>query len=172
MRTDITKKEYSKRYREANKEHINEYNKKYQRNNKKHLKEYRRKYYKTSNGRKTIHKGMLKRNGRMNEVIHNFNYHEWWEKVLETEGICPECKEDVGIYQLTMDHIIPISKAPKGFIYTIEGIKPLCKLCNSSKGNSNDEYDLMVEAIDTTVNDFVEGKNLGEILKRIGGVIK
>ena len=52
----------------------------------------------------------------------------------ETNGICQLCKKYVGDENLTLDYIIPISKAPKGFIYAINDVQPLCKTCNSSKG--------------------------------------
>ena len=54
---------------------------------------------------------------------------------MNTSGICPECNSFIGIENLTLDHIIPISKVPVGFIYTINDVQPLCKGCNSSKGN-------------------------------------
>ncbi|HIJ99259.1 TPA: HNH endonuclease, partial [archaeon] len=39
------------------------------------------------------------------------------------------------IEKLGYDHIIPLSKAPSGFVYTIDDIQPLCNPCNASKGN-------------------------------------
>ena len=39
-------------------------------------------------------------------------------------------------YGLSLDHNPPISKAPIGFIYTIDNVQPMCKSCNSSKGAS------------------------------------
>ncbi len=167
-------KERIKNYRKANKEHT----KKYQESIKEHLKEYRKEYlqrpevielrkeyYHSPNGKKSRRKGMLKRIERMDKIIHDFDFCDWWDKVLETEGICPACRKDIGIHKLTMDHIVPVSKASKGFTYTIKDITPLCKSCNSSKGNSTDEYDLMIKSTDTTMSDFVEGKYLGEILE-------
>lgn len=60
---------------------------------------------------------------------------EWNKKLDDTQGICPICKKFIGKDKLTLDHIIPISKAEEGFEYTINGIQPLCKSCNSSKGD-------------------------------------
>jgi 5-methylcytosine-specific restriction endonuclease McrA len=60
---------------------------------------------------------------------------EWLLKLDKTKGICPNCKTFVGKNKLEIDHIIPISKAPRGFIYTINDIQPLCRSCNASKGN-------------------------------------
>ncbi len=165
-------KERIKEYQESNKEHLKKYRKGYYQRpgNKKHHNEYCSKYqkdnYYTSEGKKRRRRGMLKRTERINKIEHNFSFYDWWEKVLETKGVCPECKENVGVYKLTMDHIMPVSKAPEGFIYTLEGVKPLCKPCNSSKGSSDDEYDLIPGAADTTLK---EPEGISEILERIGG---
>ncbi len=158
-------KKHNKEYYKNNKKYHSQACKKWQEANTEHLQEYRRKYYSTPNGKKARCNGMLKRKERIDKIIHDFSFYEWWEKVLETKGVCPECKENVGVYKLTMDHIMPVSKAPEGFIYTLEGVKPLCKPCNSSKSNSNDEYDLMPGALDTTLK---EPEGISEILERIG----
>ena len=72
---------------------------------------------------------------KINKIIQNFTKEEWGKLVDSTKGICPNCDQtyEEG-YGLTMDHTPPISKAPEGFIYTIQDIKPLCRSCNSSKG--------------------------------------
>ena len=134
------------------KEYMKEYNQKPE------VIEHMKEYYHSPNGKKSRRKGMLKRLERMDGVIHDFTFYEWQEKVLETKGICPECKENVGINKLTLDHIVPVSKAPEGFTYTIKDVTPLCKSCNSSKSNSGDHN------LNTTMENFVEGKYLGEVL--------
>ena len=71
------------------------------------------------------------------ELEHNYTKEEWKEKVEQTKGVCPgyKCKSHfVGIENLTLDHIIAISKAEKGFIYSIDDVQPLCSKCNSRKG--------------------------------------
>jgi len=40
----------------------------------------------------------------------------------------------VGIEEITMDHIFPISKAEFNLIYTLDDVQALCRKCNSSKG--------------------------------------
>ena len=69
------------------------------------------------------------------QFIHLFSQDEWIKKIEATKGFCPLCGIEVGIEKLTLDHIIPLSKAPKGFIYTIDSVQPLCARCNSKKGN-------------------------------------
>ena len=70
-------------------------------------------------------------------IHHNFSLKEWFEKVEETNGKCPLCEQDyskVWPYTSTMDHIIPVSKVPDGFIYNIDDVQPMCHSCNASKG--------------------------------------
>lgn len=76
-----------------------------------------------------------KRKLRKKQLRENFNQKEWNEKILKTKGVCPKCKKYVGIGEITCDHIIPISRVISGFVYTIEDVQPLCRSCNSSKGN-------------------------------------
>lgn len=74
---------------------------------------------------------------RLNEkkVFHNFTPKQWEEKLEKTEGFCLRCKNYIGIMELTLDHIIPLSKVYEGFIYTIHDVQPLCFLCNARKVN-------------------------------------
>jgi 5-methylcytosine-specific restriction endonuclease McrA len=45
------------------------------------------------------------------------------------------CNENVGIEKLTLDHIIPLTKAPKNYVYDINNVQPLCARCNSKKSD-------------------------------------
>ena len=57
-------------------------------------------------------------------------------KNLNPNGTCPECKKITSEGNpMCLDHIIPISKAPKGMVYKIDDVQPLCRQCNSSKGD-------------------------------------
>lgn len=80
------------------------------------------------------HNESLMRRARLNNVSHNFTYDEWLDRVEMTNGICPICNKFVGKENMTLDHIIPISKVESGYIYTIDDVQPLCKSCNCSKG--------------------------------------
>jgi 5-methylcytosine-specific restriction endonuclease McrA len=102
-------------------------NKKYYDNNKEKIADY----WRTDKGKHISKMNKLNRLG----VRHTFTYKEWMEKVKETNGICPNCGTNVGIYKLTLDHIIPISAVPIGTYYTINDVQPLCKSCNSSKND-------------------------------------
>ena len=53
----------------------------------------------------------------------------WWMRKIQ-EGICYYCNRDVGRNNLTMDHVVPLSrggKSKKG------NIVPACKECNNKK---------------------------------------
>ncbi len=77
----------------------------------------------------------IKRKQRLKNIDHNFSDSDWDIKIKSANGNCVNCGNFVGMKKLTMDHIIPISKAPKDFIYTIDDVQPLCSSCNSSKNN-------------------------------------
>ena len=89
-------------------------------------------YYK-----KSVLRGMLKRKANMARIIEDFSNKEWLDKLEGTNGYCQgyKCERHyVGVHNLTLDHIVPVSKVPDGFVYTIKDIQPLCKRCNSRKG--------------------------------------
>lgn len=53
----------------------------------------------------------------------------WWKNRIQ-KGICHYCHRQVGREQLTMDHVVPLSrggKSKKG------NIVPACKECNNKK---------------------------------------
>lgn len=68
----------------------------------------------------------------------NFTADEWKEKVDETGGMCARCgktyEEGSG---LTINHTPDMSKAPKGFVYSIDDVEPMCHSCNVSLFASN-----------------------------------
>lgn len=97
--------------------------------------EKRRLYRHTEKGRIVmLHKREKRRTQKM-FLSESYTTIEWMVKLDATNGICPGCNTYVGKNKLELDHIIPISKAPAGFNYTINDIQPLCKSCNSRKGN-------------------------------------
>lgn len=67
---------------------------------------------------------------RKSNLLHDFTPNQWIEKVKSMNGICPVCNNQ---RKLTLDHTIPICKAPKGFVYTIDDVMPICKSCNTIK---------------------------------------
>jgi 5-methylcytosine-specific restriction protein A len=54
---------------------------------------------------------------------------DWWQRRVQ-KGVCYYCQSQVGLEQLTMDHVVPLSrggKSKKG------NIVPACKECNNKK---------------------------------------
>ncbi len=56
----------------------------------------------------------------------------WWQRKTSS-GICWYCGEKVGFKQLTMDHIIPLSRGGRS---TKDNLVPCCKRCNTRKKNA------------------------------------
>jgi len=53
----------------------------------------------------------------------------WWMRKIG-EGVCYYCRQKVGVKNLTMDHVIPLSRGGK----SLKGnIVPCCKECNNKK---------------------------------------
>jgi len=75
-----------------------------------------------------------KRRANKNKIIELFTQEEWEYKKQDAGGTCPNCKLYVGLNNLQLDHIFPISKAENNRIYFIDDIQPLCKNCNVRKG--------------------------------------
>ncbi len=92
-------------------------------------------YTRSEKGKANGIRGSLKRRGRLNSIIHIFTSKEWLQKLKNAFGVCKECNLYVGVDKLTLDHIIPISKASNGQIYTINDVQPLCLSCNISKND-------------------------------------
>ena len=94
-----------------------------------------KKYNSSIKGRINSLNNDIKRKHNLKRVKHVFTIKEFKIKLEKTNGYCKYCKKYMGIEKLTVDHIIPISKAKDGFEYTINDIDFLCKGCNSKKGD-------------------------------------
>ena len=92
-------------------------------------------YQKTTMGKMVMNRKREKRRAKKKLLNETYTTMDWIKKLDSTKGICPGCGKFVGKNKLELDHIIPISKAPEGFIYTIDDIQPLCKPCNCKKGD-------------------------------------
>jgi 5-methylcytosine-specific restriction endonuclease McrA len=55
----------------------------------------------------------------------------WWQQKTAS-GICHYCQHQVPVNELTMDHIIPLSRGGKS---TKGNLVPCCKECNTAKKN-------------------------------------
>lgn len=54
---------------------------------------------------------------------------QWWKRRL-ARGICHYCGREIAPRQLTMDHIVPISRGGRS---TKGNVVPACKGCNNKK---------------------------------------
>ena len=66
---------------------------------------------------------------REKEKARSLRRTHWWNNKTQ-KGVCHYCRRQVGREQLTMDHVVPLSrggKSKKG------NIVPACKECNSKK---------------------------------------
>lgn len=66
---------------------------------------------------------------REKEKARKLRQSSWWRRKIQG-GICYYCGQQVGRFQLTMDHVVPISrggKSKKG------NLVPACKECNNKK---------------------------------------
>jgi len=54
---------------------------------------------------------------------------QWWKRCL-AKGICHYCKKPTSPRELTMDHIVPVSRGGRS---TKGNVVPACKECNNKK---------------------------------------
>jgi 5-methylcytosine-specific restriction endonuclease McrA len=54
---------------------------------------------------------------------------QWWMNQVN-RGICHYCRREVGRNDVTMDHIVPISRGGKS---RKGNVVPACKMCNNRK---------------------------------------
>lgn len=156
-KNDVRRERFKYRYHNDKtfREKIDAQGKKWAEKNKEKLTKYHRKWRKTESGKKSfkkyqltdsykrkVYNRRLKVREMLKNIEHNFTTKEWFVMRNATNGICPRCNTDVGINEIHLDHIYPVSIAYKNFlktgikhIYNINGIQPLCKKCNILKTN-------------------------------------
>jgi len=54
---------------------------------------------------------------------------QWWMNQVN-KGVCHYCRREVGRNDVTMDHIVPVSRGGKS---RKGNVVPACKLCNNRK---------------------------------------
>lgn len=54
---------------------------------------------------------------------------QWWKR-RQSKGICHYCRRPTSPKEITMDHIVPISRGGKS---TRGNVVPCCKECNNAK---------------------------------------
>jgi 5-methylcytosine-specific restriction enzyme A len=87
---------------------------------------------------------------REKEKARKLRRSEWWLRRIN-QGICYYCKKKVGREQLTMDHMVPLSRGGKS---RKGNIVPACKECNSKKKYLLPiEWDAYLEALKNRPSD-------------------
>ena len=66
---------------------------------------------------------------RQKEKARRFRKSNWWMRRIQ-EGVCYYCYRKVGRANLTMDHVVPLSRGGKS---TKGNLVPACKDCNNKK---------------------------------------
>lgn len=101
-----------------------------------------RKFKKTEQGRLKARYDNQARRIRKLGITEDFTKAELEAKIKRAGDKCPYCqqpftKEFHSKHELTLDHNPSVSKAPKGFVYHICDINPICRSCNAKKGNED-----------------------------------
>lgn len=87
---------------------------------------------------------------REKEKARKLRRSKWWLRRIN-QGICYYCKKKVGREQLTMDHMVPLSRGGKS---RKGNIVPACKECNSKKKYLLPiEWDAYLEALKNRPSD-------------------
>lgn len=71
-------------------------------------------------------------NAQINKERHKareLRHSQWWKRCL-AKGICYHCGRSVLPNELTMDHIVPLSRGGRS---TKANVVPSCKECNNNK---------------------------------------
>ena len=70
-------------------------------------------------------KAIRKEKSKARDLRHS----QWWKRRCD-KGVCYYCNEKVKPSELTMDHVVPLSRGGKS---TKGNLVPSCKNCNSKK---------------------------------------
>lgn len=141
-KTKDIRKKYAEKYYISNKSKLNKAYTKWAKNNPKQRLKTTYKYQKSLKGRLNSKKCIRRYNASKNNIIELYTYEEWQNLLNDTKGYCQNCHKFVGINNLELDHIYPVSIANEDYkksgikrTYKINDIQPLCRSCNSSKHN-------------------------------------
>lgn len=95
---------------------------------------YKVKFSKTDAGRELAHVGRQRRLAKERQAHDDgtVTRKSWRAMVLHYRHHCLRCGLKHKFRQLSMDHVLPISR---GGAHTIKNLQPLCLSCNAKKGN-------------------------------------
>jgi 5-methylcytosine-specific restriction endonuclease McrA len=104
---------------------------------KEYQRQYKKRYRKTSVGKQNIKKDNNIRETRKTQAGGSYTIQEWYVLCEFYDFCCLKCKKQFPFDKLTVDHIKPVSKGGTSFIWQLQ---PLCRSCNSSKGDKEIDY--------------------------------
>lgn len=158
FKSRLKRSEYFKKYREKHYFYLIEKSREWKRNNKDKIKKqpsrnykggvYNKNYYLNYKERKKIndkkwyssikvkeYRNYLNqlRRIKLKKIKGHFTLEEWQNLKRENNYKCKLCGKSEPEITLSIDHILPVSKS--GSTNFISNIQPLCRSCNSSKGN-------------------------------------
>lgn len=105
-------------------------------NTKEKKREYQRKWWK-NHPEKLRHK-KRRRYARKKGADGDYTLKEWKELKEKFNHKCPKCGKEEPEIELTVDHIVPLSKGGNN---DIDNIQPLCRKCNAQKCDDVKEFE-------------------------------
>lgn len=127
--------EYHRSYRQKNKDYFKEAMKKFKRDNPSYSRNYNREWSRANPEK--INERSRKRRARRLGNGGAFTAQEWHMLKQHYKFTCLCCRRQEPEIQLTVDHVIPLSKGGR---HSIENIQPLCRSCNSAKHDDMIDY--------------------------------
>ncbi len=118
------------RYKSENREKVSLSNKRYRENNKEVIQGRKRKWDQENRHKNATYS--QNRRALEKEAEGSFTEEEWEDLCEYYNNICLRCGKEG---KMTVDHIVPLSKGGTNYI---ENLQPLCKPCNTSKGNRHE----------------------------------
>lgn len=118
------KAETNQAYREANREHVNRQHREY----------VKERYHNDPEFKADLRSYFVRYQNTKRANGGSFTSEEWQTMCLLVGGRCVACGQ---IKDLTVDHVIPVTKGGRN---DMANIQPLCQSCNSSKGTMTIDY--------------------------------
>lgn len=96
-----------------------------------------KRYRQTPKGKAQTRRRVLIRLTRKSKAGGSYTTKQWKQLCAQYDYRCLACGKQFTFEELTVDHVVPISK---GGTSNIENLQPLCLSCNQSKGANTTDY--------------------------------